>query len=159
MNEGLIKNHNALVAPDDIVCHLGDYCFGNQQHVFDQIFNRLNGRYILIEGNHDEQFKITRANRSRFLDYSEGIYKLTLDGQLIVLCHYAMRTWHKSHHGSFHLYGHSHGTLPDDPKSRSFDVGVDCHGYKPVSWEQVKQLMSKKKWIQTARKSNEQRTN
>jgi hypothetical protein len=55
-----------------------------------------------------------------------------------------MRTWNKSHRGSWHLYGHSHGTLPDDPHSMSFDVGVDCHNYRPLSFEQVKAVMSKK---------------
>ena len=43
--------------------------------------------------------------------------------QGIVLCHYAMRVWNKSHHGNFMLYGHSHGSLADDPNSMSFDVG------------------------------------
>ena len=32
--------------------------------------------------------------------------------QLVVLCHYAMRVWDRSHYGSWHLYGHSHGNLP-----------------------------------------------
>ena len=35
--------------------------------------------------------------------------------QDIVLCHYAMRVWQKSHYGAWMLYGHSHGTLPDNP--------------------------------------------
>ena len=39
------------------------------------------------------------------------------------MSHYAHRTWDKSHHGSLHLYGHSHGTLPG--VGRSMDVGVD----------------------------------
>ncbi len=39
--------------------------------------------------------------------------------------HYAQRVWEHSHHGSWHVYGHSHGSLPDDIKSKSIDVGVD----------------------------------
>jgi calcineurin-like phosphoesterase family protein len=55
-----------------------------------------------------------------------------------------MRVWNKSHHGAWHLYGHSHGTLPDDPNALSFDCGVDCHNYTPISFEQVEAIMAKK---------------
>ncbi|MCX6365194.1 MAG: hypothetical protein NTX57_00570 [Armatimonadetes bacterium] len=56
--------------------------------------------------------------------------------QRIVLCHYAFRVWRNAHHGSWHLYGHSHGSLPG--AGRSMDVGVDCHDFSPISYEQVK---------------------
>jgi calcineurin-like phosphoesterase family protein len=72
--------------------------------------------------------------------------EIAVEGQDITLCHYALRVFNKSHHGSWHLYGHSHGTLPDDPNSLSFDVGVDCHNYFPISLDQVKKIMSKKTW-------------
>lgn len=57
-----------------------------------------------------------------------------------------MRVWNKSHYGAWMLYGHSHGSLIDDPNSLSFDVGVDCHNYKPFSFEEVKEIMSHKIW-------------
>lgn len=48
----------------------------------------------------------------------------------------------------------SHGSLPDDPHSRSFDCGVDCHDHSvgwnkftPISWDQVKKKMEKKEWL------------
>ncbi len=66
--------------------------------------------------------------------------------QDIVMLHYSMRVWNKSHHGSWHLYGHSHGTLPDDPNSLSIDVGVDCHNYQPISYDEIKSIMSKKEF-------------
>jgi len=55
-----------------------------------------------------------------------------------------MRVWNKSHHGALNLYGHSHGSLPDDPHALAIDVGVDCHNFTPISFEQVKKIMSKK---------------
>ena len=67
------------------------------------------------------------------------------ESKSIVLCHYAMKIWNKSHHGVWHLYGHSHGTLPDDPYSMSFDVGVDCHDFKPLGFDDIKKIMDKKK--------------
>jgi calcineurin-like phosphoesterase family protein len=40
--------------------------------------------------------------------------------------------------------GHSHGTLPDLETSRSFDVGVDCWDFYPVSYEEVAAKMASK---------------
>jgi calcineurin-like phosphoesterase family protein len=45
------------------------------------------------------------------------------------------------------LYGHSHGDLADDETSLSFDIGVDCHDFYPLSYEEVKAIMAKKKWV------------
>ena len=66
--------------------------------------------------------------------------------QRIVLSHYAMRIWDRSHFGTWHLFGHSHGSMPDDPTSRSLDVGVDVWNYRPVSYEQIKARMATKTW-------------
>ena len=42
--------------------------------------------------------------------------------------------------------GNSHGNLKDDPESLSLDVGVDCHNYRPIAYEEIKKIMSKKNW-------------
>jgi len=60
----------------------------------------------------------------------------------VVLCHYAMRTWDRSHYGSYHLYGHSHGKL--ERHGWSMDVGVDCFDFYPVSLRQVIEELNKK---------------
>jgi calcineurin-like phosphoesterase family protein len=57
-----------------------------------------------------------------------------------------MRAWNKHGYGSWMLYGHSHGTLPDDPHALSIDVGMDCHDFVPISYEEIKDIMSKKDW-------------
>lgn len=45
------------------------------------------------------------------------------EGQHIVLSHYAQRCWQGRSKGYWHFYGHAHGRLPPDGRSR--DVGVD----------------------------------
>jgi calcineurin-like phosphoesterase family protein len=55
--------------------------------------------------------------------------------QKVILCHYALRTWHHSYKGVGHCYGHSHGELPSYGKS--FDVGVDCWDYTPMTSKQI----------------------
>lgn len=140
MNKSLIDNWNDVVGPNDIVYHLGDFCLGRIDE-FDSYFNKLNGKIILIEGNHDRN---ASRHKDRFYEYHVGYIEVNVDGWPIVLSHYAMKVWNNSHNGSFHLYGHSHGTLPDDPLYCSMDVGVDCHNYKPIDINQIEQFMSKK---------------
>ena len=66
--------------------------------------------------------------------------------RFIVLFHYALWVWNASHQGTWSLYGHSHGDLDDLEDSLSFDVGVDCHDFRPLSYEQVKTIMQGKDW-------------
>ena len=76
-------------------------------------------------------------------DYNE----VTVGDKLIVLHHYGQRVWRNSHRGAYHLYGHSHGSLP--PFGLSVDVGVDSKEitseYRPVSFEEVRQYMDNRK--------------
>jgi len=141
MNEAIISNWNNIVGKDDLVYHLGDFCFGKNEHDFNQYFTRLNGFIVFVKGNHD---KVAWANRSKFYAAHNTYHETEINGKLIVLCHYSMKVWNCSHHGAWHLYGHSHGTLPDDPNSLSFDCGVDCHNFTPLEFKQVEAIMGKK---------------
>lgn len=158
MNEELITRWNSVVSLTDTVYHLGDILFRTKgKESGTNILNRLNGRIFLILGNHDkhnlkqfkDRFELWPTGR-----WDEQLRKIKIEDsdapngiQEIVLCHYAMRTWEGSHHGKFHLHGHSHGSLEDIPTSLSFDVGVDCHNYYPISYERVKKIMSKKTFV------------
>lgn len=51
MNEALVRNWNAVVAPEDLVYVLGDFALAAR--AVETILPRLNGRKILILGNHD----------------------------------------------------------------------------------------------------------
>lgn len=138
MNAAMIKNWNDRVQPNDLVYHLGDVSFGDQ-NIF---VPRLNGRKVLIIGNHDHKNRI-RRNLWEKVEYGLEIKE---GGHRIVLCHYAMRVWNGSHHGSLHFYGHSHGTLRGD--TQSTDVGVDCFDYKPVQLNEILAAMSRNKRMQ-----------
>jgi calcineurin-like phosphoesterase family protein len=142
MNETIIRNWNNVVKETDFVYHLGDFAYGKDVTNFDMYFNRLNGFIVLIEGNHDQ---LASMNKHKFYSYKK-MHEIRYNDQDVILCHYAMRIWNKSHHGAWHLYGHSHGTLPDDIHALSFDVGVDCHNFTPISFERVKEIMDKKKY-------------
>ena len=57
-----------------------------------------------------------------------------------------MRIWRSDFRGTWHLYGHSHGNLPDKEDRLAFDVGVDCHNFYPLSYDEVKAIMKTKNW-------------
>jgi calcineurin-like phosphoesterase family protein len=40
------------------------------------------------------------------------------------------------------LHGHSHGTLTYPFPAKMLDVGVDSHGFTPISYEEIKKHMS-----------------
>lgn len=148
MNEELITRHNSLVKHNDNVFHLGDFYFGKASSA-SKILSRLNGKQHLIAGNHDEKIRLSEEFSKHFewiKDYFElrVFDKESNSRQLIIMCHYSFRVWNRSHHGSWSLYGHSHGNLYDDPHSLSMDVGVDVNNYFPVSYDQVKERMKEK---------------
>jgi calcineurin-like phosphoesterase family protein len=148
MNEALIERWNAKIKKGDLVYHLGDFALKCSPQDANSILDRLNGQIILIRGNHESVAEQVKERFAAVKDYDEITVKdadAPHNGKRkIVLLHYAMRVWNSSHHGAWHLYGHSHGTLPDDPNSLSFDIGVDCWGYAPLSYQEVKAVMAGK---------------
>lgn len=144
MDDQIIKRWNSVVAKNDIVFHVGDFCFGDRDSDFDKYFYALNGRIIFIKGNHDS---FAWKNKEKFESFCAGYYEAKINNQNIVLCHYAMKVWNKSHFGSWHLYGHSHGMLPSDISSLSMDCGVDTHNFYPWSYDEVKSVMDKKEFV------------
>lgn len=135
-DEALISNWNKKVSPSDTVYHLGDFSFGNP---YDYKI-RLNGNIVLIKGNHDFRYE---KNLYKVFGKTFECLSINVENQDIFLCHYAMRVWNKSHFNSWHLFGHSHGGLKEE-WGKSFDVGVDSNNFEPLSFLEVKEIMSKK---------------
>lgn len=150
MDATLIRNWNDRIGNNDDVYHLGDLMFRLSRKRAEEVLGQLCGRIHLVRGNHDRGIETYKEHFVWIKDLAEvKVRDADAPGgvQRIMLCHYAMRVWKNSHHGAFHLYGHSHGSLPDDPNARSFDVGVDARGYAPVSYDEVKALMAKKHFV------------
>ncbi len=95
MNEEMIKRWNAKVCKNDIVFHLGDFCFGDENKI-KEIRARLNGNIILIRGNHDK--KIT--SDMGFTIFEEPI---TLGNK--ILSHYPLEDIPE---GFINIHGHIH---------------------------------------------------
>jgi calcineurin-like phosphoesterase family protein len=137
MDEVLIARWNATVGEDDDVYHLGDFASFESEDV-GAYRDRLNGRIHLILGNNDEPGAIARA---RFATVGE-LRELTIEEQRIFLCHYPMRDWPNAWRGAWHVFGHVHGRFDRDPFGLSLDVGVDSHGFAPVSFAAIAGIMA-----------------
>lgn len=158
MNEALIENWNYRVRPGDIIYFLGDFYLGkgNQDTQVKQILgvlSRLNGQIVFIKGNHDhskiwkkvlpQAKKIIKFDKMMDLKIKDPDCVESGGNQFLVLCHNALLTWNRAHYGAWDLYGHSHGNLKGT-RGKQLDVGVDCHDYYPISYEEVKHFMSNK---------------
>jgi calcineurin-like phosphoesterase family protein len=148
MNEELIRLWNSVVHEDDDVYHMGDVSLTNNG-ITNNILYRLNGNIHLITGNHEKSITGNKENRDRFV-WIKPYHEMYIDKQFIVLCHYGMRVWNKSHHGAIHLYGHSHDSLDKEGVwGKSMDVGVDSAyrilgEYRPFSLREVMNIMDKR---------------
>ena len=131
----LVAAWNAVVGPRDTVWHLGDFALGASPERCADLFRRLRGRKRLVRGNHDRRRVLDLAWESQ-----DDIASVVVEGQRLILCHYGMRAWPGAFRGSLHLYGHTHGLLPDT--AQSCDVGVDRWSYRPASLEEIRERMA-----------------
>lgn len=146
----LVANWNERVLKGDVVYHLGDFAlsWGSKHgNLIGDLLARLNGQKHLITGNHDRSEVTKSPLWAKVRGYAElkidtgGIHK-----QRIVMFHYPLRSWNQMHRGAWMLHGHSHGNL-SDVGGRILDVGVDCHDYSPVSFDDVKKFMEKREFL------------
>jgi calcineurin-like phosphoesterase family protein len=130
MNKEITKRHNEIVTSEDTVIHVGDFTLNQDAEKY---ISQLNGHHIFLLGSHDRWLKNKRTIQ---------IWEKLIEKHYVVVCHYAMRTWARSHYNSWNLYAHSHGKLPSIGKS--LDIGVDTNNFYPYSFEQIKEIMKTK---------------
>ncbi len=133
MDEAIIARWNETVSPGDTVYHLGDFCFRNEASA-ESYVARLNGKIHFIRGNHD---KHTLRDHAHLFASVSDIKEIEIGHRRIVLCHYPMREWHAAWQGAWHLFGHVHGRLDQQPLGLSLDVGVDSHDFRPWSLAEI----------------------
>lgn len=148
MDETLIQEWNKNVYVDDTVFVIGDITLGNYD-AWCKYLTAIHGFVIIIPGGHDWRWMTDYAskNTSRlaYIEVREPLITLDTFDPVIVLCHYAMRVWDRSHYDSWQLYGHSHGML--EPVGKQLDVGVDniykmFGSYRPLSLLEVTDYMT-----------------
>ncbi len=132
---------------NDIIYHCGDWAFGGHHNI--EIFrNKVRCKNIfLCLGNHDHHIPKYKHLFSGVFDKLER----KIGNHFFTINHYAQRVWNESHRGAYHVYGHSHGTLPDDANALSLDVGFDTclYGHKKhtmYDYEEIVEIIKQKTW-------------
>ncbi len=129
MNESIITNWNKTVSPDDTVWHLGD--FGADGHEQD-FLNRLNGKIILVKGNHDN-----KSNEYYRLAGFDEVYDLpVLFNNFFILSHEPIYV--NTNMPYANIFGHVHANpMFKDFSEHHFCACVERTNYAPVSMEQI----------------------
>ena len=131
MNEKMIRNWNATVSEEDTVYVLGDFCIKSEIEV---LFKEkvLNGRIILIVGNHDKGLE------EEYIKYGVEVieHPIILDN-FWILSHEPMYVSEQSPYAN--VFGHVHNNpMYKTVSSRSYCVSVERIGYTPIDFEKVK---------------------
>lgn len=141
MTEALIHNWNETVYPNDTVYILGDFMWSSS---WNQTLSQLNGKKILIWGNHDR--KDFRESYLNYIDEVHDQLTLLIDNKIVYLNHFPFLCFPAGH---IQLFGHVHLSLFKNEGSdfarcqnllpNQYDVGVDLNNFTPVSWNTVKE--------------------
>ena len=128
----MVEIWNERVKPHDRVYHLGDVA---QPRRGLKIMEQLNGRKILIRGNHDI-FKL--EDYAKYFDDIVGTHKL----DNLVLTHYPIHPDEIPPWCPGIVHGHLHSNLirteDDSPDSRYLNVCVEHTDKGPIEFDEVK---------------------
>ena len=146
MNQALIENWNARVGSDDTAYLLGDFCMARKREEVQEYRDQLNGKIILVRGNHDHKItrKVFQPDCFDDLPLEIGPYKCILahrpfyPPQIEVPARdQDTNAARQASYGAFDfvISGHIHEKRLWTGKS--FNVGVDKHDFFPLSFEEV----------------------
>lgn len=131
MNDVLIVNWNSTIGKDDIVFHLGDFAFCGTTKVR-EIKEQLNGKIILIKGNHDH------SSTCKLFDEVYQQVHINIEDKSIYLNHFPFASFPEN---CYQLFGHIHSNSGVYSKNQ-YDVGVDNNNYRPINWVQIKEKLN-----------------
>ncbi len=135
MNFELMKNWNALVAPDDIVFFLGDFGLGTTNFLA-SLCSKLNGNKICIRGNHDGT--PSKMHKIGFNIVLESAFIKVGRHQVELIHAPSLQTPVK-----FQLHGHVHDKRPNKLVNRQLNLSVEVWNYNPVEEKIIIALLDK----------------
>ena len=135
MDTTIIKNCNDVVTDDDTLIINGDFAIPGENTV-KHIANQLNGKKILVRGNHDTlDEEVYTSCGIKVIDYP-----IILD-EFYIVSHYPM---HINPAGPYvNIFAHVHGNpMYKTVSSRSFCTSCSRIAYAPVSFNTVKRMIN-----------------
>lgn len=127
MNEAMVENWNSVVKQGDKVYHLGDVTMNSKSL---DILSRLNGRKVLIKGNHDTQ-------KLKF--YTPHFYDIRGSHELdnFILTHIPVALEQSARYPQGNIHGHLHEKNMDN--KWYINVSVEQINYTPIAFDDIKQ--------------------
>jgi calcineurin-like phosphoesterase family protein len=143
MNEGLVQRWNSRVTPEDTVNHLGDFALGGKKNL--AFRRRLNGRIILVKGNHDWSTADMLAAGFDEVHYNRLV---KMDGKKVYMSHiphgFPDHVEGRKHNPKFvqeppkhdiYLCGHVHEKW--SRVGNTINVGVDASDFYPLTLQEL----------------------
>lgn len=161
-DSALASNWNSVVKPTDTVLHLGDVVLGDWTAGLG-LLRGLNGRKLLIPGNHDRVFSHERPKRQEegFREYSKTFdeildeeIEVTLDGIRFKVSHFPITEVYISGRpdryadcrpaddGTGIIHGHTHQAEQVTRTANGtiqLSVGVDANNWTPIRADELLQ--------------------
>ena len=140
MNNTIIKNWNSVVTEEDTVYVCGDMFMGPLDKI-NEILDQLNGKIILVRGNHD-----TKNRLEYFKEYGievKDIDYISYKGRFFILCHFPIASEEfinmvrKDNSEVVVLYGHVHSNASTGYVDGTYHVGMDTNNLTPISLERI----------------------
>ena len=170
MLDKIRKKWNAKVKPEDQVIFVGDVFFNLNKSKAKSYLDSLNGRKILVRGNHDRK---PREMNAMGFDFVCEEMILSIANERVTVSHYPFRasilrhkyfnlrhilfkffnikrkSWkikdkfyyrRPKNNGQFLIHGHTHSSIKT--MGRAIHVGMDAWNYEPVSMSEIGNIIS-----------------
>ena len=143
MDQVIAERWNAKVGKRDTIYHLGDVVIPRASL---KVLDRLNGRKILIRGNHDIG---KLSDFSKYFEDVRGAFFHNGDSTMrggLVFTHIPVHPSCLQGHylGNVHGHLHCHQILNDGQvDKRYFNACVERNGFAPVAFEEIKDYFRK----------------
>jgi calcineurin-like phosphoesterase family protein len=169
MNRDLISRWNETVSPNDTVFLLGDMVMGKRAETL-SLAQQLHGQIHLIPGNHDDTHPMHSKReewyRKRVALYAEHGFEPNPERGIIErhgirfgLCHFPFDAdhtdelryeewrpvdWLENNEIDVLLHGHVHSLwkINRDHHIPQINVGMDVWDYRPITMEQIMELLN-----------------
>jgi len=129
MHEYMIDKWNKTITKYDTVYHLGDFLFGNKEQA-KAIVSQLNGKIILVKGNHDRHKSAKWWRDCGFSDVIDG--GIILD-EYWLLSHEPMYITETMPY--INIHGHTHSMKMNGLSH--YNVCVEHHDYTPIRFDSI----------------------
>ena len=149
MNMDIIKRHNARVKEDDLVYHLGDFCF-KYPHNAQYWESVLNGKIVHILGNHDKNNGVKSLIKYAIMEFGGVLFYVThippeerqvdtLESHIIsrcnaILCGHVHNLWAVK---KIEMWNNGCKV-----NKYAINVGLDVWDYQPVSISSILKLLA-----------------